>query len=111
MFYCLFIEQISFVTKGRSLKDEHDNVSGGKQQGFFENLCKEICLTISSVLQNNLSLIEQSCNTMTDNQNIEYLKESVKRGLWYLVQCTNIPEDELFKICLDFWHFFSYDIL
>ena len=22
-----------------------------------------------------------------------------------------MPEDELFKICLDFWHFFTYDIL
>jgi len=29
----------------------------------------------------------------------------------YLIQCTNISEDELFKICLDFWHFFSMDIL
>jgi len=24
---------------------------------------------------------------------------------------SRIPEDELFKICLDFWHFFSNDIM
>ena len=29
----------------------------------------------------------------------------------YLIQCTNIPEDELFKICLDFWHFLTMNIL
>lgn len=24
---------------------------------------------------------------------------------------SRIPEDELFKICLDFWHFLTYNIL
>ena len=28
-----------------------------------------------------------------------------------MVQLSNIPEDELFKICLDFWHFFCYNIM
>jgi hypothetical protein len=28
-----------------------------------------------------------------------------------MVQLSNIPEDELFKICLDFWHFLSVDII
>ncbi len=28
-----------------------------------------------------------------------------------MVQLSNIPEDELFKICLDFWHFFCYNVM
>ena len=28
-----------------------------------------------------------------------------------MVEFSNIPEDELFKICLDFWHFLTYNIL
>ena len=39
------------------------------------------------------------------------LRESVFRGLTYLIQLSNIPEEELFKICLEFWHFFSHDCL
>ena len=48
---------------------------------------------------------------MEQNPNIEALKQYTKQGLAYLIQCTNIPEEELFKICLEFWHFFTLDIL
>jgi hypothetical protein len=39
------------------------------------------------------------------------LRECVKRALQMMVQMSNIPEDELFKICLDFWHFLCVDIM
>lgn len=90
MFYCVFIEQIASVTKGRDLRQEYQSLVGGKQQGNFEYFCKQVCLAISSVLQGNLSLIESSTNTMESNQNIEILKQYTQRGLHYLVQCTNI---------------------
>lgn len=32
-------------------------------------------------------------------------------GLNYLVQMSSIEEEELFRICLDFWHFLSYNIM
>ena len=28
-----------------------------------------------------------------------------------MIQLSNIPEDELFKISLDFWHFFCYNVM
>jgi hypothetical protein len=28
-----------------------------------------------------------------------------------MVQLSEVQEDELFKICLDFWHFFSLNIM
>lgn len=111
MFYCIFIEQIAHVTKGRDLRQEYQSLVGSKQQGNFEYFCKQVCLAISSVLQSNLALIETSCNTMESNQNIEFVKQYTSRGLHYLIQSTNIPEDELFKICLEFWHFWTMDIL
>lgn len=48
---------------------------------------------------------------MGQNANIDALKAYTEKGLQYLCQCTNIPEDELFKICLEFWHRFSFEIL
>jgi hypothetical protein len=35
----------------------------------------------------------------------------VKKSLEIMVQLSQIPEDELFKICLDFWHFLSTDMM
>ena len=43
--------------------------------------------------------------------NINFLKQFTEGGLQIVIQCSNIPEEELFKICLEFWFFFTYDIL
>jgi hypothetical protein len=45
------------------------------------------------------------------NENTQMLVVSVQAGLNYLVQLSNVPEEELFKICVSFWHFFSHDVL
>lgn len=48
---------------------------------------------------------------MEPNENIEFLRGAVRQGLNYLVQLSRIPEEELFKIILEFWHFFANDTL
>lgn len=48
---------------------------------------------------------------MEQNPNIDYLKQYTNIGLEFLIQLSNIEDDELVKICLDFWHFFTMDIL
>lgn len=64
-------------------------------------------MVIVSVLKGNLRIVEELTNVMTPNENIIFLRECVKKSLEIMVQLSNIPEDELFKICLDFWHFLS----
>ncbi len=39
------------------------------------------------------------------------LVSTTQQGLNYLVQLSNVPEDELFKINMNFWHFFASDVL
>ena len=68
-------------------------------------------MAISAVLTNNLDLIEETTNIMEPNENIEFLRGAVRQGLNYLVQLSRIPEEELFKIILEFWHFFANDTL
>lgn len=41
---------------------------------------------------------------------IQVLRDCVRRALHMMVQMSSIPEDELFKICLDFWHYLCIDI-
>lgn len=108
MYFCIFIEQIAAVTKGRDLRDENRSLAGTKAQGSFENFAKQVALAISSVLKQHLDLIEQTCNTIGQNANIDALRNYTEKGLQYLIQCTNIPEDELFKICLEFWHHYTF---
>ena len=78
MFYCLFIEKIMLVTKGRDLRDEYAALVGTKNQGNFENFCVSVCIAISHVLTQHITLIEVSTNTMEENQNITYLKNYTK---------------------------------
>jgi hypothetical protein len=115
-FFCHFIEQIAIVTKGRDLRQEHTTLLHSKQQGHFEHFAKMVAMAITSTLKQHQSLIEQTCNVSEPNANIEALRNYTQKSLQYLIQMTNIVVDgewpsELFKICLDFWHFFAYDIL
>ena len=63
------------------------------------------------MLKNNIDLIEETTNIIEPNENIEFLRGAVRQGLMYLVQLSRINEEELFKICLEFWHFFALDTL
>jgi exportin-1 len=110
-FYCLLIQRIHSLTKGRSLLDEYNATLQTKQQAGFENFARQVALAISSVLRNNLDLIEEMTNIAEMNENTAMLVNTAQQGLIYLVQLSNVPEDELFKISMNFWHFFASDVL
>lgn len=84
---------------------------GKKVQSGFETLAKQLAIAISSVLRNHLDLIEQLTNAIEPNDVIQMLRDQTKQGLTYLTQMSRIPDYELFKICLDFWHFFAQDVM
>ena len=48
---------------------------------------------------------------MEANSDVLLLRESVDLGLQYLLQLTSVDEEELFKICLEFWHWFSNNVM
>lgn len=62
-------------------------------------------------MKNNLDLIESTSNQMEANSDVLLLRESVDLGLQYLLQLTSVDEEELFKICLEFWHWFSNNVM
>jgi len=70
-----------------------------------------VAIAISAVLKNNMVQIEQATNMMETNEQVNLLRECTKHSLVYLIQLSKIPEDELFKICLEFWHFFANDVM
>lgn len=68
-------------------------------------------MVIISVLKGCFRIVEQLTDAIDPNPNIQVLRECVKKSLEMMVQLSQIPEDELFKICLDFWHFLAADIM
>lgn len=111
LFFCYFVAKIAEITKNRSLLEEFQSLQGSKHQTSFETFAKQLALSIAAVLRNNLDMIEEMTNAMEPNQNIQFLQQCVQKALEYLVQLSQVPEDELFKICLDFWNFFSENVM
>lgn len=48
---------------------------------------------------------------MEANPNVEMLRKCVSIGLQYMIQLSMIPEEELFKICIEFWHWLTHDVM
>lgn len=48
---------------------------------------------------------------METNSDIDLLRNCVNQGLIYMLQLTQIQEDELFKICVDFWCWLTNDVM
>lgn len=74
LYFCLFIQKVTELTKNRSLEEEYKQVAGGKSQGGFENMCRQIALAITAVIKSNIDLIEETTNTMEPNSNILFLQ-------------------------------------
>lgn len=110
-YYCNFIKKIQELTKGRSLYDEYLNAKRSQQQTGFENFARQLAMAIAAILKNNLDLIESTSNQMEANADVLLLRECVDLGLQYLLQLTSVEEEELFKICLELWHWFSNNVM
>lgn len=67
-------------------------------------------MVVVAVIKGNLRVIEELTDAIEPNENILMLRECVRRALEIMVQLSQVPEDELFKICLDFWHFLAVDM-
>lgn len=105
------LQQVNLTTKGRSLLQEFKTVENTKSQAGFETFAKQLAIAIASVLKNNIDFIEGLTNGIEPNNEVLMLREQVLQGLTYLAQMSRIEDEELFKICLDFWHFFANDVM
>ena len=80
------------------------NASDSNTQLMLKNFCQHLALFFLSYIQHHLPLIEQTVQTNT-NPETENIIISALRGLFtYMISLTSYPEDEIFKICCDFWH-------
>lgn len=104
-----FINNVVNVTLGKDLSSEHKLVTEN-QRPHFEVFCLQMGLMLSEFLKNQISKIEilvvENPNEFTENIAI-----ALGRALDYLIQLSNIPNDELFRVMMEFWHEFTYYIM
>ena len=104
-----FVEKTVEVTKDKVLSEEHKIVNEN-QKPHFEVFCLQLGLLLSEFLKNQIEKVE---NLIVNNPNpfTANLQIAVVKSLDYLIQLSNIPNDELFRVMMEFWHEFTYYIL
>mmetsp|Transcript_43487 Transcript_43487/g.51190 ORF Transcript_43487/g.51190 Transcript_43487/m.51190 type:complete len:221 (-) Transcript_43487:594-1256(-) len=80
------------------------------QKPHFEVFCLQLGMLLTEFLRNQIDKIE---NLIVNNQNefTSVLEGTLVKALDYLIQLSNIPKDELFKVMMEFWHDFTYFIM
>ena len=109
LLFCTFVEKTIQVTKGKNLIEEH-SVINEMQKPYFEVFCLQLGMLLTEFLRNQMKKIE----TIIANHANEYssvLEGTLIKALEYLVQLTRIPNDELFKVMIEFWHDFTYYVM
>lgn len=112
LFYCVYIEQVHSFTKGRNLADEYRQLEQQGSPEQFITFMKELGNVITGVFKNCLTVIEEGCNSAgQESQEVIMLRNSAVQGFTYLTQLSTIPEEMLFRMCLDYWHSFTHGLV
>lgn len=70
-------------------------------------------LLVTSFVKNNMAAVENilATNQVEGNELLTGLMKTYEQALQYMVQFSYIPEESLFKICVEFWHYFTYEVM
>ncbi|EGR34521.1 hypothetical protein IMG5_008700, partial [Ichthyophthirius multifiliis] len=112
--YFKFIRKVSeyILPFNISLAFERKKMKNNKQHqqvAVFDNICQFIALFLTGFFNTHLQWIDEQTYDL-NNAIRENILESIHRGLQYLVNINEIEEDNIFKICVEFWHSFTTQI-
>ena len=105
MMFIRIVEKMETIIQGVVLNEEYYRIPL-KQQGGYENFCLQFGLLLSTFIQNHIDLVEATVTTPGANPDaIQVLVNKTRQALIYMLQLSNIPNDEIFKVCAEFWNF------
>lgn len=84
------------VPRDASLAAAYDHATGNERDQIF---VKRLALFFSGFFKAHLRLVETREHA-----------PALLEGLQYLVRISAVPDNEVFQICLDFWHYFAQDL-
>ncbi len=107
MMFIRIIEKMESIIQGVVLHEEYYRIPP-KQQSGYENFCLQFGMLLTTFIQNHLDLIEATVAAPSANKDaVNMLLSKTKQALIYLLQLSNIPNDEIFKVCAEFWNFLA----
>ena len=99
--YSIFMRQLAaMLPPGTNIPQAYANGSDA-DQAFVQNLA----LFFSSFFRSHIAALERR-----DTPNAEETRASLLQGMEVLVQISYVDDDEVLKICLDYWNFFVPDV-
>lgn len=101
------IEKMEQIIQGVNLVEEYYRVSAKNQSGY-ESFCQQFAILLSTFLQNDLEVVDTTlANPAVSPEAITQLVAKTQQAFMFLIQLSNIPNDEVFKICVEFWNFLA----
>ena len=113
MMFIQIIEKMTIIIQGVMLDKQYYNIPL-KQQSGYESFCLQFALFLTTFIQNQIDIIENMvANTTANPEAVSMLLDKTKQAFIYILQLSYIPNDEIFRICAEFWNFITkhvYDI-
>lgn len=101
------MEKMESIIQGTILNDEYYRIPPERQSGY-ETFCLQFGLLLTTFVQHQVDLIDGMLgNTQANPEAIKVLSNKTTQALVYVVQLSNIPSDEIFKVCAEFWNFLT----
>lgn len=108
--YREFIKLVHETTQGINFSTQHSQISDA-QANHYEIFCRQLGLLITEFLKNHLEQIEQIIYEKGEDPIVKELMLTISRGLEYLIQLSNIPDDEIFRFMMEYWKDFTHHAL
>lgn len=107
MMFIQIMEKMESIIQGVVLNEEYYRIPPTRQSGY-ETFCLQFGLLLTTFIQYQLDLIEEMLtNTQANPEAVGILMSKTNQALIYILQLSNIPNDEIFKICAEFWSFIA----
>ncbi len=83
------------------------NQSDRRKLAQFGDICRTSSLFFTAFFTTHVAWVEEQLELAWDYQ----LAESLRKGLQYVVEFSKLPDEQIFKICVEFWHSFARHVV
>jgi exportin-1 len=107
-----FVRQMNVITKQANMADEYNRISL-EQKMNFEEFCLQFLLCLISFFKSNMNFLEEFDFVQGTSQPSDFLMTylaEIELGMTYICQINQIPNEEIFRACAEFWNWFCFKV-
>jgi len=75
-----------------------------QNQLYLKNYCQQLALFLQSYISTHIAMVDQFCASCQGSETEHSLLVALDAFFSYSLSLSEFPEDEIFKICCEFWH-------